>query len=198
MKPQDHHIEDSLLVGSVRAHDERAFRKLYLKYYHLVYGFSMSLVKSPTIADEIVQEVFMQVWLHCDTLNPKLSFKSYVLTITRNKSLDFLRKASNNEQLRKEIFHATTYIHNQTSDYIDDADYEMWKNRAIASLPPKRRRIFEMSRQDGMSYDDIARELGISTNTVKVQMSKALQKIRSFLKVNTDLTFTFIFLFYFF
>ncbi|RAV29072.1 RNA polymerase sigma-70 factor [Sinomicrobium soli] len=189
-------MEDGFLVSRVRDHDEQAFRELYHKYYHAVYGFGMSLVKSSTIAEEIVQEVFMQVWLHCESLDPKLSFKSYILTITRNKSLDFLRKAGNNEVLRKEIFYTGTYVHNQTSDYVDDADYEEWKNKAIASLSPKRRRIFEMSRKEGMSYEDIARELGISTNTVKVQMSKALRNIRIFLEVNTDLTFTLIFLLY--
>lgn len=179
---------DTFLVKELIKHNELAFQQLYIKYHVQIYSFTLGLVKSKVIAEGILQEVFIQIWVNCASLNPDLSFKSFLFTIARNKSINFLKKASNNRLLREEIFRNTQYKQNYVEDYLDNADYTIIHTKAIESLPPKRKLIFEMSRSKEMSYEDISKELGISINTVKSQMSKALTTIRDYIKLNTDIT----------
>ncbi len=173
--------------------NEKAFEKLYEKYRDDIFTYSKALVRSHSSAEEVVQEVFLKLWLNAEDLDPELSIRSYLFTISRNLSFDFLRKASNNRKLREEIF----YIKESTEvpEELLNQEYDLLKKRAIAELPPKRRLIFEMSRNEGKSYKDISSELGISVSTVKTQMSEALQFLRQYLRLHTDLTFSLIFLF---
>lgn len=182
------HSSDRLLVGLLIKGNEDAFGKLYLKYKDDIYAFSLSMLKTPAYAEEIVQEVFLKVWLNRNDLNPDLSFKSFVFTITRNLTFNFLNKASNERDLHKEIFYKAQKVSNTTDRIIDEADYDLLKQKAIDTLPPKRKIIFKKSRIEGQSYEEISSELGVSMSTVKNQMSKALASIRDYLEVNSDVT----------
>ncbi|MCF4100775.1 RNA polymerase sigma-70 factor [Gillisia sp. M10.2A] len=184
---------DKLLVGQLISGDEHAFRQLYLTYKNDIYAFCFAMLKSKTYAEEVVQEVFLRVWLNRNDLNVDLSFKSFIFTIARNLTFNFLNKASNEKDLHKEIFYKAEKFSYSTDQFMDEVDYNHIKNQALDLLPPKRKIIFQMSRIDGHSYEEISTELGISLSTVKNQMSKALATIRQYLEVNSDIT-TLIFL----
>ncbi len=179
------HIE-KLLIEQIKEGNEKAFRKLFDTYRNDLYRFSLSMVISKDYAEEIVQDVFFKVWVKRETLNSNLSIKSYLFTITRNKNISFLKKAANNRKLREEIFYESQKTANSTEKYIREAELEMIKQSALNLLPPRRRLIFEMSRNDGKNYAEIAKELGISQNTVRNQMSMALETLRNFLLNNHD------------
>lgn len=182
--------QDIFLVRELIAGKEKAFKKLYEKYRWDIYAYSRSLLKSDANAEEIVQDVFLKVWLNCENLNPELSFKSYLFTIARNLAYNSLSKAANSKTLREELFYKSQKASNSTADTILDSDYESMKNQAVENLSPKRKVIFQMSRNEGKSYEEISQELDISVSTVKTQMSKALESIRGFLHMNSDLTFS--------
>lgn len=189
--------EDSLLVKQLSNGNERAFEKLYQKYKNDIYAFSFSLVKSKSNAEEILQDVYLNVWQNKHKINPDLSFKSFIFTCTRNACLNFLKRAVNEQTMKDAIFYKINTSSNSTIlDHIINDEYEVLRKKAIKKLPPKRKVIFKMSREEGKSYEDISAELNISISTVKNQMSKALDSIRNFLQVNTDLTF-FILLYFF-
>ncbi|SDL63299.1 RNA polymerase sigma-70 factor [Kriegella aquimaris] len=179
---------ESLLVIELSKGNEKAFRALFEMYRKDVYSYSLSLLKSSANAKEIVQDVFMKVWLHRENLNPELSFKSFLFTITRNLSFNFLQKAVNDRNLRLAIFQKTQKFHNPIDRQIQDAEYESMRKRAIEGLSPKQRIIFNMSREESKSYQEISSELGISVSTVKNQMSKSLALVRNFLQANADFT----------
>lgn len=181
--------QDELLVRQLMGGSEKAFRKLFELYRDDIFSYSLALVRSKFVAEETVQEVFLKIWMNSKNLDPKLSFRSYLFTIARNHSFDFLRKAANNKKLREEIFYTGVELHDNTQDDLMDAEYELLKMKAIETMPPKRRLIYEMSRDEEMSYEDISLELGISIHTVKNQMSKALQSLKKYLQLHTDLTF---------
>lgn len=185
---------DKLLVKQVIDGNERAFRKLFDTYSGDIYRYSLSLLKSKVYAEEIVQDVFIKVWSKRENLDASLSIKSYLFTITRNKCFNFLKKAANEFKLCEEVFFRSQESYIYTDMKIIEDDMENIKRQAIDLLPPKRRLIFEMSRNDGKSYYDIGQELGISINTVKSQMNKALATIRDFLMNHKDITFTIILL----
>ncbi|MBJ6366672.1 RNA polymerase sigma factor [Snuella sedimenti] len=186
---------DSFLVKQVANGCETAFLKLFNHYKNDIYRYSMSMLKQKEYAEEIVQDVFLKVWLNRESLNPNLSFKSYVFTITRNLTINFLHKVANDKAMRDHVFYEVPVYCNPIETKLDEAYFEKIKQQAINRLSPKRKRIFELSRDKGMSYDQISEELGVSKNTVKNQMSSALDTIREFLFAHENLTFILFILF---
>ncbi len=183
-------ISDQLLVQQLKEGCEKAFKVLYKKYSNDIYAYSRSLLKSDTYAEEIVQEVFLKIWTYRHQLDNTTSFKSFLFTIARNFSYNFLRKSSKNRALREAIFYKSQVTQPKTQDeQLIEAEYEHIQTQVLALLPPKRRQIFEMSRQEGKTYREISEELNISISTVKSQVSKALKTIREYLALHTDLTF---------
>ncbi|GEL09826.1 RNA polymerase sigma-70 factor, ECF subfamily [Flavobacterium glycines] len=179
-------INNKLLVTELMVGNEKAFSALFTIYCNDVYAYSLSMLKNEVFAEEIVQDVFLNIWLHRDRLNPDLSFKSYVFTITRNLTFNLISKVANSHKLKEEVFYTSQKSYSPIEDIIAEADYDAIKNKAIEQLPPKRRIIFEMSRNREMSYEEISKELNISVSTVKGQMSKALADIRDFLETHGD------------
>lgn len=181
-------FNEKLLVQQLMAGNNKAFRQLFDTYRNDVYAYSISMLKTKVLAEEIVQDVFLKIWQHRDRLNPDLSFKSYVFTITRNLTFNLISKVANNRKLKEEVFYESQKSYSPIEDKIAEADYEIIKIKAIDQLPPKRKIIFEMSRNAGKSYDEISKELNISVSTVKGQMSKALATIKDFLQKHGDVT----------
>tara|TARA_B100000809_G_scaffold54191_1_gene49771 strand:+ start:19839 stop:20435 length:597 start_codon:yes stop_codon:yes gene_type:complete len=178
---------ERLLVMQLMAGNEKAFRKLYDTYRNDLYRFSLSMVVSKTYAEEIIQDVFLKLWMNRKTLKPELSIRSYLFTITRNDTISFLKKAANNKKMREQIFYTSQKHVYSTERYIREAELEIIKNEALELLTPRRRQIFEMSRNEDKSYEEIAIELGISPNTVRNQMSMALETLRDFLLNNQEI-----------
>ncbi len=189
-------VSERLLVLELSKGNDRAFRKLFDTYRNDIYSYSLSLLKSPANAKEIVQDVFLRVWVKRESLNPDLSFKSLVFTIARNLSFNALQKAANDKKLREEVFHQRQDDYNPIERRIQEAEFDVMRLKAIDSLSPKRKLIFNMSREEDKSYQEISTELKISVSTVKNQMSKSLDTVRTFLQVNGNLTLMFAIVFY--
>jgi RNA polymerase sigma-70 factor (family 1) len=181
-------FSEQLLVSELKNGNENAFRKLYDFYYQDIYGYSISLLKSKELAEENVQDVFLKIWLHRENLNLEQSFKSYLFTIARNQAFNLLNKAANDVLLKEEVFYTSEKSYAQGDYSIREEDCKKLKKQAINQLPPKRKRIFKMSRKEGKTYEEISQELGISVNTVKNQMSKALDSMRDFFQVHDGFT----------
>lgn len=182
-------FNEMFLVKQVANGNESAFLKLFNHYKNDVYNYSKNMLKEKIYAEEIVQDVFLKVWLTRENLNSDLSFKSYIFTITRNLTINFLHKVANDRKVREHVFYVKPTSYNPTDALFDEIYNEKLQQQAINTLPPKRKRIFELSRKEEMSYDQISKELGISKNTVKNQMSRSLVSIRDFLYTHSDLTF---------
>ena len=181
-------FNEQLLVGELKNGNEKAFRKLYDFYYQDIYGYSISLLKSKELAEENVQDVFFKIWLNRENLNLEQSFKSFLFTIARNQAFNLLNKAANDVLLKEEVFYTSEKSHAEGDFSIREEDCKKLKKQAIKQLPPKRQRIFKMSRKQGKTYEEISQELGISVNTVKNQMSKALESIRVFFHAHDGFT----------
>lgn len=181
-------INNKLLVIELMKGNDKAFSELFNAFYNDVYAYSLSMLKNQVHAEEIVQDVFLNIWLHRERLNPDLSFKSYVFTITRNLTFNLINKVANNHKLKEEVFYKSQKSYSPVEDSISEADYDAIKQKAIEQLPAKRRIIFEMSRNEEMSYEEISKKLNISVSTVKGQMSKALAEIRTYLETHGDVT----------
>ena len=183
---------DKLLIKRLVKGDESAFKKIYDACYDKLYFYCLQFVKSEALAQEILQDVFVKLWTQREKINPELSLNAYLYKITRNHTLDFLKKVARDHQLKEELMLSVALAHCQEENNLIFAEYNALANQAIRHLPAQRRLIFQLSRRDGLSYEEIAHTLGISKNTVKVQMLRALKSIRKYLQMHTDLTISII------
>ena len=161
--------------------DEDAFCELYATYKNRLIYFAMRFLKSREYAEDVFQDAFTVVWQSRRFINPDASFSSYLYTIMRNRILNQLRNAANEEKLKESIL-------SQALDYTEDTKREVMLNdlkslisHALQQLTPRQREIFEMSREAQLSHKEIADKLGISINTVQEHISTSLKLIRTYL-----------------
>ena len=169
------------LVADLLEGDESAFCELYALYKDRLMWFSLKFLKSRDMAEDVFQDAFTVVWQSRRFINPDASFSSYLYTIMRNRILNQLRNAANEEKLKESIL-------SQALDYTEDTKREVMLNdlkslisHALQQLTPRQREIFEMSREAQLSHKEIADKLGISVNTVQEHISISLKLIRTYL-----------------
>lgn len=160
-----------------------AFDTIYQKYCKRLYAFVIRYVKREEDAEEIVQEVFIKIWENRSKINVYSSFESYLFTISYNSAISILRKRVHEQ---KYIEYLKSLQEADSLSELTDELYFRELNSKIQSLltylTPRQREIFLLSREDGLTHEEIARKLGISVNTVKNHIVATL----NFLKSNID------------
>jgi len=172
--------ENEVLLIKLRNGDELAFAQIYNQYRSKMYIYAYNLCKSSETAEEIVQEVFIRLWQKKAQINTELNFSAYLKKITLNHVLNHLKKVAREKSLQDEIFHYIETIRNTTEDNLLEKELLKTYDEAIENLPPQKKIIYQMSRNEEMSHDQIAEKLNISKNTVKNHMVEATKFIRSY------------------
>lgn len=175
------------LVKRVISGDQAAFKEIFYRYKDKLFSYCFRFTKSESAAEEIVQDVLLKIWIDRERIDPELSFNSYLYTITKNYSLNFLKKAAADVSLREKLFRYFDQYHQEPEDQLIFKDLSNVTKEAISLLPPQRRIIYEMSREQAMNYQEIADRLGISKNTVRNQLVQALKFIRSYLHSHAEI-----------
>lgn len=166
-----------------------AFRKLFDFYCKGLLDYSFHIVKDKTVAEDIVQYVWIKVWEKRHSINPELSFKSYLYTAVRNQTLKYIRDTKHKFTSLESIDSLADGITLQ-DDQMHNKETLKFINEAIDHLPDKCREIFMLNRFEGLSYKEITEVLDISINTVKTQMIRALSSLRKALKITISLFIT--------
>lgn len=171
------HTEKELLK-KLREGDSFAFEVLFYKYRNKVKGFAVKIIPSKIDFEEIVQEVFVKVWINKESINPEKDFQSYLFSIAKNLILDHLKSAVNRKlYFIGEHFQQDLFIEDNPESLLIDAAEEKLQ-KLIMEIPERRREIFLLSRFEGLSYRQIAEKLNISENTVDSQIRNALAFLR--------------------
>ena len=176
-KLDDHNLVQLLQKGNVAAFDS-----LFVLYSSRLFGFAFKYFKNENDAGELVQEVFVQVWEHRQSLKSEHSFKGYLFTIALNQIRKYFNKKAISLRYLESLRNDTEMI--DIENYQTD-DYESILQRInliVQQMPPRQREIFTKSKLEGKSSKEIAAELNISVGTVDNQVSSALQFIRTQLK----------------
>jgi RNA polymerase sigma-19 factor, ECF subfamily len=160
-----------------------AFDTIYEKYCRRLFGFVVRYVKLESDAEEIVQDVFVKIWENRERIDAYSSFDSYLFTISYNSAISLLRKRIHE---KKYLEHLRYVQQEYSAPELTDELYFNELNRTIqsllAELTPRQKEIYRLSREEGLTHDEIAKKLGISINTVKNHMVSVL----SFLRSNMD------------
>ncbi|SIO05283.1 RNA polymerase sigma-70 factor, ECF subfamily [Chitinophaga niabensis] len=170
--------QEQLLLQQLAAGSERAFTAMYHAHKQHIFDVALLYTKNADQAEEIVQEVFHKIWEKRETLADVLEFKNFLFIIARNCIFNQFKKSSQELAAQKDLFLTQT-------ETVDDTDYRLRNEQceellhtAVASLPPQRKRIYQLAKEGGLSYEEIASQLSISRFTVKNQMAEALRFIR--------------------
>lgn len=170
-----HTKPDSELVAAVREGDTAAFDELYLRWYPQVKRFLQALLQDPHLANDLAQSIFMKIWLFRNRLQPSLSLKNYLFVMARNAALDVFKS----KRLLITDVTEVDKVGDDTANMRAEFNETMSQlRRVVDDMPPQRKEVFKMSREQNMSNDQIASVLGLSVRTVEKHLQLALRDIR--------------------
>ncbi len=183
---------EKILFTRAREGDEDSYEILFNHYYHRLCTYAAIFVKYPDVAEEVVQETFIRIWEKRGMISIRTTFKAYLYRSVHNSCINYLKgkkflsekdEAFRNEVLKQSevnIRHMDTGI----IDKIVSEEFDKEFRKALKSLPAQCLEVFMMCRDEQLSYSETAEKMGISVNTVKTQMKRALSKLNDALQKN--------------
>ncbi|HUC81196.1 MAG TPA: RNA polymerase sigma-70 factor [Flavisolibacter sp.] len=159
--------------------DQRAFSMLVDGYGAAVYAHVLTYLKNASRAEEITQDIFLNIWNHRDELPSLQNFRGYLFVLTRNRTISAFREKmmkfeeAEKDELQTALNPCSQLEYRQLSDTVQ---------RGISQLPERRRQVFTMSRFDGKTYDEIATHLNISKSAVNKHIIESLVFLRTYLR----------------
>jgi RNA polymerase sigma-70 factor (ECF subfamily) len=179
---------EQVVLNLLKDGNRDAFVRIYNNYHNALYGYALRFLKVPQLAEDIVQEVFIKVWERRFSIDPSLSVKSYLFTITRNRVFKLIKKISVDHRMRMEV---AFNVGNNIADpalQLQWQQYNMILEAAIERLPPQRKKVFKLCRQEGKKYEEVATELNLSRNTVKEHMVLAVRSVKEYILRHADVS----------
>jgi RNA polymerase sigma-70 factor (ECF subfamily) len=169
---------DTVLVDRLRNGDNEALTELYNSYWQMLFVSSYNVLKNKELCEDIIQDIFMNIWHNREKLEIKISLKGYLYACARYQVFNQFRK--NKDKIHVEFFddidkrfqHATPETEMMQKELVQQI------NSIIETLPEKCQMVYKLSREEHLSHKLIAEHLNISTKTVENHISKALQIIR--------------------
>jgi RNA polymerase sigma-70 factor (ECF subfamily) len=172
-------LKENRIAEKIGKGDIRVFEELFHQYYAGMCSYAESLVNKPEIAEEIVQDVFYNIWKNKSDLKINLSWQSYLYHSVFNNSMMYLRKSKREMSLDEQWIENQSVTDENIGDEMDAKELNTMIIYTLQTLPVRTQEIFNLSRFDGMKYKEIANKLSISVKTVEANMGKALKALRS-------------------
>ncbi len=172
-------LTDEELWLQIQSGNKNAFEHLYMKYWALLYVHSLKMIQNEEVARDIVQDLFVKLWEKRNEIHINEALKFYLYRSVRNLTIN---QINNNKQLQNNLDSFSAFIaENQMENdaETDFAELVRLVEKEIAHLPKKMKLIFQMSRYQGLSYQEIAEELDLSIHTVKKTISRAIKMLRT-------------------
>ncbi|MCF8359491.1 MAG: RNA polymerase sigma-70 factor [Prolixibacteraceae bacterium] len=178
------------LFQQIKEGNKQSFEKLFRFYYAPLCHFSRKYIADPDECEEIVQGFFLKIWEKRSDLDITVSVKNYLFSSVRNRCLNYIKHQKIRQGYKTDVLSKNNSQLNP-DNYILEVDLHNKIREGIDSLPPRRREIFILSREEGLKYREIAEKLGISIKTVETQMGQALKDLRKKLSTYKHLLITF-------
>lgn len=163
------------IIHAVKQGDRKAFEIFYNTYSSFVYQVAYKILRDPYLAEEVVQETFVNLWINKEYIDQSKEITSFIFVIAKRICLNNLRK----------LKYANTYLTQVSVQYINDvqekieySEFEKSMISKVALLPKQQRIAFELSRFEGFTHQQIADKMGVSPHTVKNHIAQALAYLR--------------------
>ncbi len=173
-------IEEIIL--RLKKHDKSALDELFGYYYTRLYHFSKSILKIENDIDDILQEVFVKIWLNRLKIGNPETFNAYIFTITKNELLNLIRANIRDQAFRDQLFLRSVAEEYQQQSQLEFDEIKAGIDKIVANLPEKRQQVFVLSRTEGLSNSEIALQLNISEKTVEDHITHAIKQIKNSMK----------------
>jgi RNA polymerase sigma-70 factor, ECF subfamily len=176
------HPEEVQILERIRNGDVQAFETVFRAYYQSLCLFSFRYLKRTDLAEEIVQDIFVNIWDKRSSLQLETSLKSYLYRAVHNNSLKYIQHQKVVEKHADHLTHRKEQSFSEPQNNLQVEEVTKLQNNSYNSMPQKTREIFELSRNEGLKYAEIAEKLEISVKTVEAHMGSALKVLRENLK----------------
>lgn len=172
---------DKDLLLQLREGNEAAFRELYARHNRQVLAFAFHLTHSAVDAEDILQDTFLKLWTSREQLPDIERFDSYIFMIARNRTVDHLRRVSLQQRLVDQVWANISEVSDELEQQLDAAESRKLIDNALAGLSPQKQTIFWLSRQRGLSHEEISQQLHLSRSRVKNLLVETLRHVRQYL-----------------
>ncbi len=181
--------DERQLLEDIANGDETAFKHLYHHYRPRVYTLSIRLTGSAATSEEIVQDVFLKCWLKRSALTSIHNFPGYLVTITQNTVYTALRNLSRRRQRTAEYHNniPDDLFQRDTEERLDQKEIDTIIDQAIDRLSPQQRQVYHLIKKNGLTREQAALEMQVSTETVKSHLAQAIRHIRAYCMLRLDL-----------
>jgi len=184
MRSADQQLSEIRLLAKLKAGDHVAFEHFYKQYHLQLYHKILNLVRQEIVAEELLQDLFLKVWDKRHLIDPERSFISYLHRIAKNLIADHYRNLA--RQIR--IERSADIRELQLEDNLDETFPKDLALKAIKeatdTLSEQQRTVFTLSKIEGKSYEEISRQLNISSATIHTHMSRAVKQIREYIRTH--------------
>lgn len=181
MSKHIHHLsEDEFL--NFKAGNHTVFRKIFDSYNQQVYNYTYSFCKNHEEAEELVQEVFIALYLNREKIEHHLGLYPYLSVVAKRLTISLFRRKIVESRFEEHLKIGWEEGSKSTESRLDSNELNHIWTGAIKSLPHKQKEVYEMNKLDGLSYQEIAEKIGVSKNTVKNQLIMASKKIKLIVK----------------
>ncbi|WPQ61906.1 RNA polymerase sigma-70 factor [Chitinophaga sancti] len=170
-------LTEKELVERLRLGNHQAFKETYKRYWPLVFNHARRMLEDRELAKDVVQDVFCWLFEKMETLREDTRLPHLLMRATRNDVISLIRKGKSRNSYLSSL-KVEDFYSNVTEHTLDGKELQVLIEREIASLPPKMRAVFQMSRYEDLSHKTIAETLDIAEGTVKKQVSNALSILR--------------------
>lgn len=179
----DSNLSGTDLLIRMKNGDEQAFAAIYHRYHPSLYMFILRYCKVPSLAEDLVHDVFLKVWEIRGRIQPELPFNGYIYRIARNHVLKTLERAATDRGLREQILSQLNALPEgfHPEQVVKSKEYDRLFHEALNQMPPQRLNVFRLCRQEGRTYDEAAEILGISRNAVKKHMVLGMRFIHDYI-----------------
>lgn len=174
--------EEKRLLKQISKGDEKAFRAFYDAYFNHLSAFIYKLCKSTEATEEIIQDVFVKLWVRRHSLSQMDSPEAYIFSMARNKTIDYLRRLVRDTHFMELLTGQLLTDSNDTEEQLNAKDLRELIEEALSGLSEQKKRIFQLSKEEGLSHDQIAEVMHLSKSTVKNHLSETLRHIRGHLR----------------
>lgn len=176
--------KDRMLLQKLKKGDEQSFRKIYIKYHKQLYSAALRYLRSQSLAEDAVHEVFVNLWDNREKLKSSGSLRGFLHTATKNHVLNIIDKDRRRLKKHIKLSHEKKYQSLGNDNVIEFTRYRGLYKSAVDLLPPRRREVFKLRIEEGLTNREVAEYLNISVHTVKSQYYKASNFIKKYVHQN--------------